>query len=440
MLHKTSTRFLSFSLDSSHLRDPEKLPINNEAFVNLAKHLSPAYLRIGGTSADCIFFKQNSADIFKAKDITNFILTEELYLSLYKFTEKIEAKMLFDLNVLIRTEKNEWNSSNAKDIIEFSKNHGMDIDWQLGNEPNSFKFVFNQSISATQLAHDYQHLRNLLNDIGYSSSKLVGPETNHIGESNERGEMYTEEFLKNQDNSIDFVTWHQYYLHGKTAKVDDFINPKVFNQLSSQIKQINNATKNSATGGGVANLSNRFAATFLWLDKLGYSASAGVDVVIRQTLLGGNYSLVGNDLLPNPDWWISVLYKRFVSEIVLDLKTPNNFGTLRFYAHCTAKLGLVNRLPALTVYGMNLDHKSKNIFIQGNWIQKKTNIFLYILTADDLTSREIKLNGEKLKLNSDGSLPPFNPVIIKPTQMINIPPLSIAFIVIHGADIPSCIP
>lgn len=94
MLHKTSTRFLSFGLDSSLLRDPKTLPINNEAFMNLAKYLSPAYARIGGTSADCIFFKQNSDDIsrtydkFDPNDITNFTLTEEFYLNLYKFTEK----------------------------------------------------------------------------------------------------------------------------------------------------------------------------------------------------------------------------------------------------------------------------------------------------------------------------------------------------------------
>lgn len=234
--------------------------------------------------------------------------------------------------------------------------------------------------------------------MGYSSSILVGPEANHIGDTNKHGIMYTEEFIKNQQNSVDFITWHQYYLNGRIAKPMDFIDPKVFNQLPTQINDVKDVIKktskniktwisetSTAYGGGARNLSDRFVAGFLWLDKLGYSASAGVDVVIRQSLFGGNYAMIGDDLIPNPDWWVSIIYKQFVSEIVLDLKAPDNFGTLRLYAHCTAKSALVNRIPAITIYGMNLDHKETNIFLQG--LNKDADLFLYILTADHLESR-----------------------------------------------------
>lgn len=58
VLRKTSQRFLSYGLDSSLLRDMKNLPVNDKRFIDLARHLSPAYVRVGGTSADCLFFDQ----------------------------------------------------------------------------------------------------------------------------------------------------------------------------------------------------------------------------------------------------------------------------------------------------------------------------------------------------------------------------------------------
>ena len=54
----TSSMFLSFGLDSSLLRQMQKLPISVEKFINLATHLSPAFFRFGGTDANCLFFNK----------------------------------------------------------------------------------------------------------------------------------------------------------------------------------------------------------------------------------------------------------------------------------------------------------------------------------------------------------------------------------------------
>jgi len=35
-----------------------ELPIGQKKFINLARHLRPAYVRVGGTSADCLIFDQ----------------------------------------------------------------------------------------------------------------------------------------------------------------------------------------------------------------------------------------------------------------------------------------------------------------------------------------------------------------------------------------------
>lgn len=59
LLHTISDKFLSFGLDTSLLRRMNELPVREEKFINLGHHLSPAYVRVGGTSADCLIFDQN---------------------------------------------------------------------------------------------------------------------------------------------------------------------------------------------------------------------------------------------------------------------------------------------------------------------------------------------------------------------------------------------
>lgn len=139
-------------------------------------------------------------------------------------------------------------------------------------------------------------------------------------------------------------------------------------------------------------MSDRFIAGFLWLDKLGYSASAGLNVVTRQSLFGGDYAMVSPNLTPNPDWWVSVLYKKFVSEKVLKLHVPYKFDYVRLYMHCTPEKALIVGVPAVTIYGIN-------IFSQSIWVKipelvpqsgKIEKIFFYSLTAADLQSRCVK--------------------------------------------------
>lgn len=67
------------------------------------------------------------------QDISNFTISGADLLAIYDFTVKSELRMIFDLNVLLRNLNGSWNNSNAQEIIAFTKNQGMTLDWQLGN-------------------------------------------------------------------------------------------------------------------------------------------------------------------------------------------------------------------------------------------------------------------------------------------------------------------
>lgn len=93
--------------------------------------------------------------------------------------------------------------------------------------------------------------------------------------------------------------------------------------------------------------------------------------------------MVGPDLNPNSDWWVSVIFKKLVSDKVLKLNASDNFGTLRLYAHCTVE----SASGAVTVYGVNLSNKSENLLLIGYDHYGGEKALLYILTADTLKSR-----------------------------------------------------
>lgn len=48
------------------------------------------------------------------------------------------------------------------------------------------------------------------------------------------------------------------------------------------------------------------------------------------------------------------------------------------------------------------------------------------------------MNDETLKLESNGELPQFKPVVLDPYDIIVLPPYSMAFIVLRGINLAAC--
>lgn len=61
-----------------------------------------------------------------------FLCLGEEWLEIYTFAKQSKLKVLFDLNVLLRKNSN-WDWSNAEQLLDFSAENRMDLDWQLGN-------------------------------------------------------------------------------------------------------------------------------------------------------------------------------------------------------------------------------------------------------------------------------------------------------------------
>lgn len=54
-------------------------------------------------------------------------------MQLHQLAKQAEIKVIFDLNSLLRFENGSWNPENAQQMLRFSQQHELEVDWELGN-------------------------------------------------------------------------------------------------------------------------------------------------------------------------------------------------------------------------------------------------------------------------------------------------------------------
>ncbi|XP_066252381.1 heparanase-like isoform X2 [Euwallacea similis] len=441
--------YLSLGLDSTVITDGfTHFNMSDGNLIKMIKHLSPSYLRVGGNQADQIVFsrtevsrKENTSDVY--------VLTASDWTKLYHLSKKANVTIIYDLNSLLRYDNGTWSSENAREMLEFSQENNFSVNWELGNEPNSYPKKFNTLVNASQLGIDYIFLRELLNTYPfYANSSLIGPSVTRL--RTKYIEEYLLKFLKAGYEAITAMTFHHYYFSGVNVTWEEFVDPENFDYLESCINAVKSVTSlikdfdkpiwlgETATAwhGGAPNMSDRFLGSFLWIDKLGLSAKMAIDVVVRQSMFKGDYALINDTYYPNPDWWLSVLYKKLVGGKVITTKTEGD-ARIRLYAHCAKYNELWQDGAAVVVFGVNINNYKG--LVQVKELHSDSEIYSYSLKADgDLFSQFVQLNGKLLELDSNMNLPKFEPKVIQRQNIMEIDPMSIVFWVFTNTNVDAC--
>ncbi|XP_044160261.1 heparanase [Bufo gargarizans] len=491
-------RFLSVTIDASLASEPKYIAfLGSQKLITLTRGLSPAFLRFGGTKSDFLFFdptqnasveesitwnlpkKQDACDGSKvsssvqqklwfqwaaqeqailkeafSETYKNSSITKQTIDLLYRFANCSGLHLIFGLNALVRNKHDHWNSSNAKLLIDYCDSKKYYLSWELGNEPNSFKKKSGLYVDGSQLGKDFITLHDLLNKYSrYRTSGLFGPD---IGQPKKSTQKMLKSFLKAGGKVIDSVTWHHYYVDGRTASLEDFVNPNILDTLSSEIKtmlRIANETvpgklvwlgeTSSAYGGGSPGLSNTYINGFMWLDKLGMSAKLGIDVVMRQALFGaGSYNLVDSDFEPLPDYWLSLVFKNLVGSIVLNasFRSKNvNVENIRIYLHCTNINNPKYKVGDVTLFAMNLNSFSQEIQLPSILSGKFVDEYLLLPGEGGLLSQTVLLNGQVLEMVDDKTLPDLNGKQLDPGSHLLLPSMSFGFFVVKSAMASACL-
>ncbi|GLV35833.1 hypothetical protein CBL_01015 [Carabus blaptoides fortunei] len=471
-LHLISKKFLSVALDTAVIADNfEGFNMSNPRFLKMVTHLSPGYLRIGGNMADRLYFvvtaehDRNNAGYKTALDggecayeelakcdmnFPNFTMTAHQWTQLNEFARRVHTKILFDLNCLTRNTDGSWNADNARELITYSHRKAYDIDWQLGNEPDAFKHVFNIAVNASQLAKDFATLRTLLNTFPrYKNSLLVGPDTTRPRPEHRTSAKYLEQFLQASDKDVlDAVTFHQYYLNGHIAQLADFLNLSTFQLLEDQLTLANQLVSDSplrgaaiwltetasAYGNGAPGLSDSFVASFLWLDKLGLAARHGLYTVVRQSLVRGYYALITDDYQPTPDYWLSIVFNMLVGpEVIACHLTPP--AGVRLYCHCAKQ-----SWGKITVFGINVMNATVPIHVNSTSVVETGDQYILTAQGNNLTTKNVLLNDVLLQLTDQGELPVFPKKRVDLSQPLWMPAQALAFWVIPTTSVAVCSP
>ncbi|NP_001038470.1 heparanase precursor [Danio rerio] len=497
---RVDERFLSVAIDASLLTEEKFMNLlNSPKLRTLAKALTPAFLRFGGTKQDFLKFsprgryylqgRENGSSAFQGnvcmrlelppllenrlkqewvqqskslllKELDgkyrNTKFSEDSVDLLYSFANCSGLELIFGLNALLRTSRNCWDSGNAKLLLKYCESRQYMMSWELGNEPNSYEKKAGVRVDGFQLGRDFMHLHQILQESTiYNSTGLYGPDVSQP--KDHRKDLLTG-FLETGGKVINACTWHHYYVNGRDTSLEDFLDPEVLDSLATKINEVLEMVEavspgkkvwlgetSSAYGGGAVGLSDTFVAGFMWLDKLGLAAKLGLNLVIRQVLIGaGTYHLVDDNLDPLPDYWLSLLFKRLVGQEVLKADVTVNSGLkkpIRVYLHCTNKKSTQYKEGAVTLFALNLNKNEATINLPAHLTNGSIEAF--VLQSDEageqgLYSRSVRLNGELLKMVDDRTLPPLTGRELPSDEPIKLPAFSFAFYVLINAQAAVC--
>jgi heparanase len=421
----------------------------------MAAPLAPAILRVGGSEADVLYYDMAAQPVAQAPEPFEFVFTRAHWDAIQAFTGQLGFDLMFTLNAgpSARDVDGAWTSEHARRLLGYARDQGSPVAaWELGNEINGY-VVFHgpeHMVTGAQYAADLGVLAELVADEGLEAP-VMGPSSAYWPELGEMAPVMPD-FMAAGAGGADVITWHYYPqqsqrcpMASRPAAPEVMLDPANLDEVAlwaAQVEALRDAhapgtpiwlgETGNAQCGGAAGVSDRFAGSFWWLDQLGLLAARGTPIVVRQTLSGADYGLIEDETLrPNPDYFMSLLWKALMGARVLAVARPDDAPDhLRAYAHCTPGVD-----GGVTWLLLNLDASEALTVATPPFTDAPREV--YLLTAEALTSRELSLNDQGLEVAEDGTPPALTPTRTERPDL-ELPPRTIAFWAVPGASVPAC--
>ncbi|WP_297099992.1 hypothetical protein [uncultured Draconibacterium sp.] len=401
----------------------------------LAAALGPMYIRVSGTWANTTYFQDNDEPKLEtAPDGYENVLTRAEWKGVIDFCKATNSKLVtsFAISDGIRDEDGNWTPVQIEPLINFTKSLGGEIyAAEMFNEPSHAGHGgAPEGYDAAWYARDFELFNDFV-DSAYPEMKILGPGSTGEGGLIPGGTISTDDIMTATPNP-EFQVFTYHYYGGVSQRCRGGLTPE--NALTKDwlsktelgLKYYENArnkyqpnapiwlteTAEAACGG------NPWAATYVdcfrYLEQLGRLAKKDVQIVMHNTLCASEYALLEQETHdPRPNYWAAVLWNKFMGTKVYNMETQTDGPDI--FIH-----NLKNSKNGFAVMIVNPEDKETSIEIPANAER-------YLLTADEILAKSVRLNGELLKLNSNDTLPEIKGEKVKAGE-VKIPGQSILFL------------
>jgi heparanase 1 len=475
-LARVSERFVSFSFDLSQVVggkwwDPRaedvewgsgavNAPVfdfNRPRLDLLASTLAPAYLRIGGSESDKVYYAMQVEDKTKPMPPQGYesVLSGAEWDGVNEFALRNGLRMAFTLSAgpSVRGVGGDWDGGMAAELLAYTSEREYPVEvYELGNEVNLFFALYGlrAQIPAAQYAADLQQARELLerHAPGAALASQGSAFMPVLGEPLGSFFGMMPDYLRLAGDLVDLVTWHYYPQQSRRGPVASrrahparLLIPRNLDEADHWAgkmvewrdryapgKTLWLGETGNAQNGGEPGVSDIYIGGLWWLDQLGLMARRGHEVVVRQTLCGSNYGMLDDELVPRPDYWNSLLWRRLMGTRVYGVRrVGERADRLRVYAHSAPLDG------GVTVLAINLDPRRDALLTFPQFASAPCRI--YRVNAPDVLGTRILLNDKPLELGAGDQLPELQGERHKPLgrDALRIHPLSYAFFVFPSA-------
>ncbi|MCA6110530.1 hypothetical protein [Bradyrhizobium cenepequi] len=435
-------------------RDPAmyayRRPIDlaNPRLRKLAAALGPAYLRVSGTWANTTYFNDTDDSARSPPPGFNGVLTHSQWKGVIDFARAVDARLVtsFATGAGTRNGSSVWTPVQAEKLIAATQALGGNIAAaEFMNEPDLAAMGGAPAgYDAASFGRDIAVFARFLNHAS-AQTMLLGPGTVSTGGSGDA--VGSEKLLAAAGPVFDAISFHYYgalsprcsktmpsaAVRDSKALSQDWLSG--IDRMASFYANLRDRfapgkplwiteTADAACGGNP--WSSTFLDSFRYLDTLGRMAKRQVKVVMHNTLAASDYGLLEEkDFTPRPNYWTALLWRKLMGTAVLDAGSAAVPG-LYLYAHC-----LRGKPGGVALLAINTDRAaSRSLALSGPARR-------YTLTAANLTSARVRLNGREMKLAADDQLPVLEGEVVTASR-IELAPTSITFLSIVDAANPAC--
>lgn len=411
-------------------------PINlyEKKLRNLATALGPTYVRVSGTWANALYFQNNDEPKLTTvpKGFKN-ILTRQQWKGVVDFCKAVDGKLVssFPISDGMRDEKGVWQPNQVKSILDYTKQIGGEISAaEFFNEPSHASHGdAPKGYNGENFASEFALFKDFISKDS-PNMKIIGPGSTAENILPSGLDLSVDKLLSPTPKpSFEVFSYHYYGTVSKRCaggqKPENALNAEWLSRTEKCLdfyekardKYVPNApiwvteTAESACGG------NPWAAQYLdsfrYIEQLGRLAKRGVQVVMHNTLARSEYALLDHDTHnPRPNYWAALLWNKLMgTEVYNALSVESGVDV---FVH-----NLKGKKKGKTVLIVNTNDKASSMIIPSSAKQ-------FTLTAEELLTKKVKLNGEELRLNND-ELPTISGRSIKKGN-IELPAHSIMFL------------